>query len=103
MLLKQKLFLKVQFKLYISTIALPIFTDEITVEWTSHVYRNFESDSFIVAALSISAAYSFIYNITVIPYQLNSDSISNLSTVALGQYFISSSGLIYTTVCFPSY
>lgn len=58
------------------------------MEWTSDVYRSFENDGFITAALSISAAYSFPYNITIVPYQLSSDSVSQLylSTVALGWY-----------------
>ena len=59
------------------------------VEWTSSVYRGYENDGFVVAALSISAPYSFIFNITINPYELSSGLVSNLSsTVALGWYFM---------------
>ena len=63
-----------------------LFTDEITVEWTSSLYRGYENDGFIIAALSISAAFSFSYTITIAPYQLSSDLIPSFATVAFGQY-----------------
>ena len=64
---------------------------ETTVEWTSSVYRGFENNGYIVAALSISAPSSFSFNVTINPYELSNGLVSNLSsalTVALGWYFI---------------
>lgn len=65
-----------------------MYTDEVTVGWTSNLYDGYENNSFIVAALSMSAAYSFTYNITIIPYEVSNEIISGLSIAALGKCYI---------------
>jgi len=50
-------------------------TDEVFVEWTSSSFEAYENSSHVVATLTSSAAYSFQYNITIIPYELDSTSV----------------------------
>lgn len=50
-------------------------TDEVLVEWTSSSFEAYENSDHVVATLTSSAAYPFQYNITIIPYELNSTSV----------------------------
>ena len=49
--------------------------DEVLVEWISRSFEAYENSSYVVATLTSSAAYSFQYNITIIPYGLDNTSV----------------------------
>ena len=45
------------------------------MEWLSSSFEAYENSSHVVATLTSSAAYSFQYNITIMPYELNETSV----------------------------